>query len=201
VRVRVGPADRAIATAARRRRLLRARLVPPLPRPFPSPSAGSPPPARYSWASDAGAAAATVFHSLKPAITLAASLPPFLPLASSSRSAGQREPDKGTRGLAWNREGCGHAQKQSGPGGTEAASAPLPKVSAPLPGELSPRLGPAGRHCVTSASSRLSGRGVGAPRWRDAGLRHPPSAAPPGAPCWSSSVRRDCEVAGWRCRR
>ncbi|KAF7476686.1 Hypothetical predicted protein [Marmota monax] len=59
-------------------------------------------------------------------------------LDSDLLCAGQRKLDKGTRGLAETRKGCRLAQRRSGSRGAEAASVPLPEVSAPLPGEFTP---------------------------------------------------------------
>lgn len=124
-----GPPSGAVP-AARRRRLLRARLTPPLARPFPSPLRGSPPPARYSWASDAGAAAAaTAFHSPKPATASPPAsrrlLPQRRPAPAKQGHAGPRLDLRGLRARAGGR---------ADPDAAEASSAPLAKVAARFPG-------------------------------------------------------------------
>lgn len=104
------------------------------PRPFPSPSPsslpGPPPPAPYSWASDAELPPPRSIFFFSPQPATACALPP----AASSRSAGQLQPDKGTRGtrgLAYTREGYGRAQA--------AERIPAPRKLRAPPSRRSPR--------------------------------------------------------------
>lgn len=180
-RVRAGrrrtpePPSRAVA-AARRRRLLRARVAPPLPLPFPSPpSPGLPRPRRTAGlvTRELPPPRSIFFFSPQPATACAR------PPASSSRSAGQLQPDKGTRGtrgLAYTREGCGRAQAAERiPAPRKLRAPPSRRSPRRSRGKLSPCPGSGGvRHCVTGAPGWLSGaRGGRAPSRADAGEPRP----------------------------
>lgn len=148
--------------------------------PFP-PSAG-PPPAPYSWASDAGAAAAA-FHPQEPAtarVLLLPQRPAALARPGHPRLRGDPTGSAGAR-----------AQRRSGFGDAGAASAPFPEVSAPLPGELSPPPGQEGRLCVSGARGRLSGHGRARISSGTRASAQPSALAPAGV-----SAASRAEVAG-----